>query len=604
MNTQDIVAVLESKGCHPRKVGDNWTAKCPGHDDGTASLTITPKPGLTLWYCHAGCDTEAALAKIGLKKADLYDGPKPPRNGETRRIVATYDYRDEAGKLIFQCVRFLPKDFSQRQPDPAKPGRWIWNLKGVQTVLFRLPELLAAVARGLPVFVCEGEKDCLAMVQRGFAATCNPMGGGKWRDHYGEALAGADVIVIADKDQTGREHAAAVAASLQGKAHSVKVLEVPDAGGKPCKDAADFFGAGGTADELIALTDATPAWTPTAAPLETPAPEGDEAPPARGRELPEIEDMAGMLANPEPTPAVIVDGILHAGTKFVVGGGSKSFKTWVLLDLAASVATGSPWWTFPTHQGRVLYINMEIPGAFFTKRLAAILEAKGVSLQPGQLDHWPLRGHAVGIELLLPEILTRLSREKYALVLLDPIYKLYGGRDENAAGDVATLLNALERVAVQSGAAVGFGSHFAKGNSANKEAIDRISGSGVFARDPDSILTMTPHQIKGVFVIDPILRNFPPVDPFCVQWEFPLMMKVDENPEHLKRPAGRPKQHRIEDILSCFQNGTGLALKDWINSAKEKHGIGSTRFYELKAEAIKTRKVRQSPVDDLWHLLR
>ena len=109
------------------------------------------------------------------------------------------------------------------------------------------------------------------------------------------------------------------------------------------------------------------------------------------------------------------------------------------------------------------------------------------------------------------------------MIVLDPIYKLLGARDENKAGDIASLLNEIELLAVKTGAAVAFGAHFSKGNQSQKESIDRIGGSGVFARDPDTILTFTRHDETDCFTVDATLRNHPPIDPFVVRWEFPLM---------------------------------------------------------------------------------
>src|ERR1019366_1572546 len=147
----------------------------------------------------------------------------------------------------------------------------------------------------------------------------------------------------------------------------------------------------------------------------------------------------------------------------------------------------------------------------------------------------------------------RARHEGFALIILDPIYKLYGGTDENAAGDVAALLNSLERLAVETGAAIAFGAHFAKGNAAGKEAIDRISGSGVFARDPDSLLIFTKHESEDAFTVEPILRNFAPVAPFAVRWHFPLMqLAADLDPAKLKQAGGRPAKHRPQDLLDVL----------------------------------------------------
>ena len=212
--------------------------------------------------------------------AGIKTAPTLATNGSGKCIVATYDYHDASGKVVFQVVRYQPKDFRQRRPDGK--GGWIWNMDGVEKVLFRLPEILRAIAGGKFIFLCEGEKDVESMVQRGFDATCNPGGaakkadGEKWLNGYTGTLRGADVCFIADKDGDGRKHAQIVAGKLHGVAKSVRVIELPDTGGKAVKDAADFFTAGGTPETIFELVDTAPIWTPQAAQPET-APEIERA---------------------------------------------------------------------------------------------------------------------------------------------------------------------------------------------------------------------------------------------------------------------------------------------------------------------------------------
>jgi hypothetical protein len=262
MTIEDFISRLPSA----KKSGNGYSAKCPAHTDGTASLSISEgDDGRTLLHCHAGCTTEAICAAVNLTLADLFPRNKT-RNGSGKQIGATYDYHDASGKVVFQVVRFEPKDFRQRKPDAIAPDGWTWNTKGVEKVLFRLPEILRDVKTGKFIFLCEGEKDVLKMAARGFSATCNPGGACKWQDSFTETLRGADVVIIADKDKAGREHAQIVAGKLHGVAKSVRVLELPDNNGKPVKDAHDYFAAGGTAESLILLVDAAPTWTPQAAP--------------------------------------------------------------------------------------------------------------------------------------------------------------------------------------------------------------------------------------------------------------------------------------------------------------------------------------------------
>jgi hypothetical protein len=165
-----------------------------------------------------------------------------------RTIAATYDYCDEAGCLRFQVVRFEPKDFKQRRP--GGNGGWIWDLRSVVRLLYRLPELGNADPSAT-VYIPEGEKDVDALRALGLVATCNPMGAGKWQEGFSGPLRNRHVVILPDNDDKGREHARRVAQSLSGVAASVKVLELPglaDAG-----DVSDWLDAGGTAEELQRL---------------------------------------------------------------------------------------------------------------------------------------------------------------------------------------------------------------------------------------------------------------------------------------------------------------------------------------------------------------
>jgi hypothetical protein len=258
----EFLDTLGSKA-KPNQTSFGWQCRCPAHDDSTASLSISEgADGRILIHCFAGCTPEAVCAALGLKLSDLFGENGNKRDGSPARIVATYPYQDVTGKVLFEVVRYSPKDFKQRRPDATAPDDWTWKTKGVKKVLFRLPEILIAIGSGKFIFVCEGEKDVLAMAQRGFAATCNPGGAGKWQDSYTDTLRGGDVVIIADKDEAGRAHAQKVAASLYGKAKSVRVIELPDVNGKPVKDAFDFFAAGGDAGQIGELVDLTPEWTP------------------------------------------------------------------------------------------------------------------------------------------------------------------------------------------------------------------------------------------------------------------------------------------------------------------------------------------------------
>jgi hypothetical protein len=240
--------------------GSELRGPCPVHTGKRPSFAVNPATGEA--YCHSQCGrgwdiialeqelTGQSFAAARDAVFEIVDRVSAAQ----RREVAAYDYRDEAGQLLFQTVRFDPKDFRQRRPDGN--GGWIWNLRGVRFVLYRLPELLKHSSE--TVFVCEGEKDVHALEEIGLTATCNPMGAGKWRQEYSETLSGRNVVVIPDNDPTtdengnphckGQKHAAAVAESLLRYGCEVRIVELPRG-----KDATDWLALSGTADELREL---------------------------------------------------------------------------------------------------------------------------------------------------------------------------------------------------------------------------------------------------------------------------------------------------------------------------------------------------------------
>jgi 5S rRNA maturation endonuclease (ribonuclease M5) len=230
--------------------GDEIEFRCLEHEDNHPSAYFNVAKGC--FKCH-GCGAKGGWKKL----AEALDIETQPNRGEhgrqqkaERRIVATYDYRDENGTLLFQVARFEPKDFRQRRP--GDNGEWIWNLEGVRRVLFHTPELTTASTAQL-VFVVEGEKDADRLASLGILATCNPMGAGKWLPEHTTQLRGRHVVIIPDADRPGREHAAAIAAQLFGVAASVAVLELTHTTGK---DVSDWLDGGGTIERLLQLAGA------------------------------------------------------------------------------------------------------------------------------------------------------------------------------------------------------------------------------------------------------------------------------------------------------------------------------------------------------------
>jgi hypothetical protein len=191
-----------------------------------------------------------------------------PAGKTSPRIVATYDYRDERGELLFQVVRFDPKDFRQRRLDGN--GGWIWKVKGVRPVPYRLRELIATPI-DTSIFVVEGERDADNLAMLGLAATCNAGGAAKrrddgkpgrpkWRPELNPYFPGRNVIVVPDNDNAGRDHALAIAASLAPVAARIRILELP--GLPPKGDVSDWLDAENTRAELERLGAAAPDFRP------------------------------------------------------------------------------------------------------------------------------------------------------------------------------------------------------------------------------------------------------------------------------------------------------------------------------------------------------
>jgi DNA-binding transcriptional ArsR family regulator len=259
--------------------------------------------------------------------------------------------------------------------------------------------------------------------------------------------------------------------------------------------------------------------------------------------LPEIMSFREFAQMQLPPPPIVIEGMLHQGCKMILGGTSKSNKSWCLLDLAISVASGQLWWGRQCAKLPVVYINFELHPWAIQERITALCAARPECKNLGDmLFVWNLRGHNADISILRPKIEEQLARFQFGLIILDPAYKVLGNRDENANGEIANLMNEFEAIAQKTGAAIVVAHHFAKGDSTAKNAMDRMSGAGAWSRDPDSIVVLTPHEEENCFTVTSILRNLPQVPEFVVSWEFPLMrLAKDLNPDALRRPQAKNK---------------------------------------------------------------
>lgn len=287
---------------------------------------------------------------------------------------------------------------------------------------------------------------------------------------------------------------------------------------------------------------------------------------------------------------------MHGGTKAILASGSKVGKTWILLDLATAVATGTPFLKFKTVKSKVLFINFEIRREFIADRLQVIQEKRNHS-DLSNLGIWNLRGQTADFEALTEDIIQRTGQGNYSLIILDPIYKAMVGKSENTAGSVGVLCNQIEQIVEETGAAVIFAHHYAKGNAAKKNQIDRMSGSGVFARDADTIITLTEHQQNGCYAVEMTLRNLAPQPPFVIEWKYPVMVeRLDLSPADFKTEEAAVDDD-YEPLLSLL-NESPLTTAEWLEAAGEI-GYSRASFFRDKNVLVEKNRVRINE-DKFW----
>ena len=331
-----IERALDAKGCNPRRRGDGkLIAKCPAHDDGKPSLSVGR--GTTrdvVVKCFAHCTADDVMDALGLRWSDLSGDRQGQGLGEP---VATYDYVDVDGTLLYQVLRFVPKTFRQRRPDGA--GGWTWKVGDVKRVPYHLPQLLAAVAEGRTVHVVEGEKDVHAIEAVGGVATCNAGGAGKFTEDMAQHLAGADVVIVADDDNPGREHAAQVAWMATSAGASSVAIVGPASG----KDAADHLTAGHGLGDFVALD--IEAATPPKHPLERWT----------------IDWPSFWAADEDEADRWLLEPLFARGRGHAVYAGAKTGKSYVILAACAALATGREFLDKPAGDPKVvLYLDYEM----------------------------------------------------------------------------------------------------------------------------------------------------------------------------------------------------------------------------------------------------
>ena len=305
------------------------------------------------------------------------------------------------------------------------------------------------------------------------------------------------------------------------------------------------------------------------------------------KSLPPIINLASVSRNPPPLPEELIGGVLRRGHKMLVAGASKAGKSFLMMELCIAVAEGDDWLGFPCLQGRVLYVNLEIDPASCVHRFLDIYAR--LNIEPvhfDRIDIWNLRGYSEPLAQLTPKLLERITVLKYDLIVLDPIYKL-NTADENSAGDMSALCNEFDRICTKTGSALVYCHHHSKGAQGSKRSIDRASGSGVFARDPDALLDLIRLQLPpdveykyrdydlSAWRLEGTLREFPSFPPRDIWFSWPIHWVdmegelADAMPEGSpganllkspKRVSLREQYEKLERVFDFLDGGRGRGV--------------------------------------------
>ncbi len=256
-------------------------------------------------------------------------------------------------------------------------------------------------------------------------------------------------------------------------------------------------------------------------------------------DLPEPEELSSVWDDMPDLAPSLIDGVLRQGHKMLISGASKAGKSFALIELCIAIAEGKKWLGFDCAKGRVLYVNLELDRASCLHRFKDVYEALELPPQSiNNIDIWNLRGKSLPMDKLAPKLIRRAQKKNYIAIIIDPIYKVITG-DENSADQMAHFCNQFDKVCTELHSAVIYCHHHSKGGQGMKRAMDRASGSGVFARDPDAILDMIQLCVDDdkdteedtlkptAWRISGTLREFPTFEAVNVWFAYPIH-KMDD----------------------------------------------------------------------------
>ena len=338
-------------------------------------------------------------------------------------------------------------------------------------------------------------------------------------------------------------------------------------------------------------------------------------------DLPEPEELDALWDNMPDLAPPLIEGILREGHKMLIAGPSKAGKSFALIQLCISIAEGKPWFGFDCTQGKVLYVNLELDRASCLHRFKDVYEA--LEQQPtniGNISIWNLRGKSLPMDQLAPKLIRRAQKRNYKAIIIDPIYKVITG-DENSADQMANFCNQFDKVCTELKCAVIYCHHHSKGNQTGKRSMDRASGSGVFARDPDALLDLLELELENMnedklqdtpidtsqctaWRMEGTLREYPKFKPVDLWFDYPIH-KVDTNGFLAMAQFDSPQQkgaNVINKRKKAAKEKKKEQIVDAFNIADAENGftgqVEIKRVAELMEVSEKTlrRYLKESPV--------
>ena len=298
-------------------------------------------------------------------------------------------------------------------------------------------------------------------------------------------------------------------------------------------------------------------------------------------ELPDMVALSEYKDNPPQLPEELIEGILRRGHKMLISGSSKAGKSFLLMELCIAIAEGRPWLGFNCRKGRVLYVNLEIDPASAINRFLKIYEALGLPMKHSDdIVIWNLRGHAVPLDQLVPKLIRRVRDQHLDAIVLDPIYKVITG-DENNASEMGAFCNQFDKICTETGCSTIYCHHHSKGAQGAKKAMDRASGSGVFARDPDAQLDMIQLELTDdlknnvrdgnatAWRLESSLREFANIRPVNFWFEYPVHRLDDTGELDGLGAEGSP----IGNLTKSSRYTTPQQRADEINTAYDACSI-------------------------------